>query len=494
MEYTVHLLPHDIDLTVPEGANLLHTITGHDPVPDSPCGGVGKCGKCKVLVNGTEQLACQTEVRENMTVVVPQKKEDTIVLSEGVAAVSEIDPLKKGYLLAVDIGTTTVVCYLLDKETGKEMANASCLNPQQPFGADVISRIRAALGGEMQTITTMIRDALTELIQKVCTSAGIAPSEVSVISVVGNPAMQQLFLGVNPKNLVEIPFGPVLVKAETTPAAEYLPILTDAVLLTIPDIAGYVGADTIGCVLSTRMDQHRQIALMVDIGTNGEMVLGNNERMTACATAAGPALEGANIRFGMRGAPGAIDHVTWDSEKECLSCHVIGEEKAVGICGSGLIDAIAVALDHKMINKRGRITSTEERDGDRYIPLCDDIFLTQEDIRQVMLAKGSIAAGIQLMAEHIGIQITDIDVILLAGAFGSFLNPNSACRIGLLPPELREKVHVVGNAAGSGAKNAVLSQKEFYRTEELVRKIEFIELANIPTFQRVFAKQMALKE
>ena len=494
MKHNIHLLPQDITLTVPDGENLLQSLLGQEPAPDSPCGGAGKCGKCKVLVDGKEQLACQTVVDRDMTVVIPQKKEETIVLSEGIAAVKEMDPLQEGYLLAVDIGTTTVVCYLLDKETGKELANASCLNPQQPFGADVISRIRAALGGQMETITGMIRDALTELIQKVCASAGIQPSEIGVISIVGNPAMQQLFLGVNPKNLVEIPFGPVLVKAKTAPASDYLPVLTNATLLTIPDIAGYVGADTIGCILSTRMDQHKQIALMVDIGTNGEMVLGNQERMTACATAAGPALEGANIRFGMRGAPGAIDHVSWDEENGCLSCHVIGEEKAVGICGSGLIDAIAVALDHKMINKRGRITSTEERDGDRFIPLRDDIFLTQEDIRQVMLAKGSIAAGIQLMAEHLGIGIEEIDVILLAGAFGSFLNPASACRIGLLPPELLEKVHVVGNAAGSGAKNAVLSKKEFYRTEELVNKIEFIELANIPTFQRVFAKQMALKE
>ena len=216
--------------------------------------------------------------------------------------------------------------------------------------------------------------------------------------------------------------------------------------------------------------------------------------MTACATAAGPALEGANIRFGMRGAPGAIDHVTWDENNGCLSCHVIGEQKAEGICGSGLIDAVAAALDHKMINKRGRITAAEEREGDRFIPLCDDIFLTQEDVRQVMLAKGAIAAGIQLMAEHLGMTIEDIDVILLAGAFGSFLNPDSACRIGLLPPALHDKIRVVGNAAGSGAKIAVISQDEFYRTEELIKKIEFIELANIPTFQRVFAKQMALKE
>ncbi len=153
-----------------------------------------------------------------------------------------------------------------------------------------------------------------------------------------------------------------------------------------------------------------------------------------------------------------------------------------------------MAIEHKLINKRGRIAGTEEIDGERFIPLCDDIYLTQEDIRQVMLAKGAIAAGIQLMAEHLGITVDDIDEILLAGAFGSFLNADSACRIGLLPPALREKVKVVGNAAGSGAKIAVLSQEEFYRTQDLIQKIEFIELASIPHFQRVFAKQMALTE
>ena len=326
----------------------------------------------------------------------------------------------------------------------------------------------------------------------VCKQAEIEPAEIGLVSVVGNPAMQQLFLGISPQNLVTIPFGPVLNEAKTVPCRDILPICENAQLLIVPDISGYVGADTMGCVLSTRMYDADELTLMVDIGTNGEMVLGNRERMIACSTAAGPALEGANILFGMRGTDGAIDHVK--NEEGVFHCSVIGDGKAEGICGSGLIDAVAVSLEAGLINKRGRISSTEEIDGQRYIPLCDGIYLNQEDIRQVQMAKGAICAGVQLMAKQLGREVLDIKRVLLAGAFGSFMDPDSACRIGLLPEELRGRITAVGNAAGSGAKLMARDKAEIARAQELKERIEFLELASLKEFSGTFARAMNFRE
>jgi len=236
-------------------------------------------------------------------------------------------------------------------------------------------------------------------------------------------------------------------------------------------------------VLATGMYQAVDTVLMVDIGTNGEMVLAHKGRMAACSTAAGPALEGANIQFGMRGSAGAIDHVTE------AGCTVIGGGEAVGICGSGLIDAVAMMLRKGILNKRGRVNTA-----DHNYYLTDRIYLTQEDIRQVQMAKGAIAAGIRLLAEYLGITVEQIDWVILAGAFGSFMDPDSACRIGLLPEELRGKITAAGNIAGSGSKMLALNGDQLVLSQRLVEKIEFLELASQASFQRTFAKNMTFRE
>lgn len=467
--------------------NLLDVLRTHGLAPEAPCGGHGTCGKCKVLVDGKEQLACQTVVERDMTVTLPEKAEKTNVLEAGLDVTVPMNPVKPGYLLAFDIGTTTVVGYLLD-EQGRELASSSMLNPQESFGADVISRIQLALNGETDAMTACIREGLSKLTKEACEKAGVEPSQIVVVSVVGNPCMQQLFLGMSVKNLATVPFAPSITKSNMKPAKDVVPLWENAVLLTPPDISGYVGADTMGCILSTRMYAGDAITLMVDIGTNGEMALGNRTRMTACSTAAGPALEGAKIKFGMRGAPGAIDHVWVEDGK--IRCSVIGGGEAKGICGSGLIDAVASLLELGLLNARGRLLADEEADGERIAQLTDTVYITQNDIREVQMAKGAIAAGISLMARELGIEISQIDKVLLAGAFGSFLKPESACKIGLLPAELLEKITAVGNAAGSGAKMMACSKDEFARTDELISHIEFIELASLPDFQREFAKNM----
>ena len=485
--YQIHLTNTGETLQVSPGSNLLDILRAHGLAPEAPCGGHGTCKKCGVLVDGAEQLSCQTVVERDMTVTVPEKTAKTNVLEQGLDVSVPMNPVQPGYLLAFDIGTTTVVGYLLD-EQGKALASASMLNPQSPFGADVISRIQLALNGDADAMTACIRAGLSKLTQEACDKAGVEPSQIGVVSVVGNPCMQQLFLGMSVKNLATVPFAPSITASNITPAKDIVPIWENAVLLTPPDIAGYVGADTMGCILSTRMYASDEITLMVDIGTNGEMALGNKTRMTACSTAAGPALEGAKIKFGMRGAPGAIDHV-W-VEDGALRCSVIGGGEAKGICGSGLIDAVASLLELGLLNARGRLQTPDELDGERIARLTDSVYITQNDIREVQMAKGAIAAGISLMAQELGIQIGQIDKVLLAGAFGSFLKPESACRISLLPPELLDKITAVGNAAGSGAKMMACSKDEFARTDALISHIEFIELASLPDFQREFAKNM----
>ena len=251
----------------------------------------------------------------------------------------------------------------------------------------------------------------------------------------------------------------------------------------MPDIGGFVGADTAACILATGMSEQEETTLLVDIGTNGEMVLGNRHRLVACSTAAGPALEGAGIRWGMRGSTGAIDHV-WREDQQ-LRCSVIGGGEAIGICGSGLIDAAATALELGLLNSRGRVLNTEHT-----IPLQGEICLTQEDIRQLQLAKGAIAAGIRLMARQLGISPGNIDRVYLAGAFGTFLNPRSACKIGLLPPELDGKIRSVGNAAGSGAKILAAGEDALAQVQRIVDRTEFLELASLPDFNRYFAESM----
>lgn len=476
----------NLKINVAPGTLLLDALRQNGVRLDAPCGGSGKCGKCRVLADGREVLACRTVIDRDMTAE-PIQTEKNHIFFESSCAGWPVDPLKEGCLLSFDIGTTSVVCFLLDGKSGTELAKSSMLNPQVAFGADVVTRIRAARQGKRELLTESIRSSMTELTQTVCAKAGISPEEIGVVSIVGNPAMQQLFLNIDTENLTRPPFAPALTEAQAGPCNAVLPVCPNALLLTVPDISGYVGADTVGCLLAVKQYEQEEITLLVDIGTNSEMVLGNKDRLLACAAAAGPALEGADIRFGMRAVCGAIDHV-WVENGE-VKFSVIGGGAATGICGSGLIDAVAVGLKLGLINKRGRI-QTE----DRTLPLTAGIFLTQEDIRRVQLAKGAICAGILLMSAELGLKPEDIQKVYLAGAFGSSLDSENACRIGLLPEKLLDKIEVVNNAAGKGAQMLACNEALLPLSQKLTEKIDFIELAGMESFPKTFAKAMLFRE
>lgn len=564
----IKFLPMEKEIEVSGDTSILQAEQMLGIRQDAPCGGHGKCGKCKVIMNGQEVLACKTMVSEDMTVTVEHELQEMQILEEGISSgkmkIPEnkilLHPVQDGRChIGVDIGTTTVAAYLLDGVSGEVLDTRSMLNPQFPYGSDVISRIQAAMDGKLTELTGLIRDGVWSLVVGLCEANNLKTEEIGTMAVVANPAMQQIFFGVPVENLAKPPFSPVFTKAEVRRLADYFPIHSECIdsdrtdakadgeekchnttasgtegkLLVVPDIAGYVGSDTMGCILSTGMYQDKQMTLMIDIGTNGEMVLGNCERMAACSTAAGPALEGGRISCGMRGSVRAIDHV-WiedgelyysvigDKEQKKVQKHEATDAKVVcerempdrtdskeacekempdeadvkavcekGLCGSGIIDVVAAMLDLGIVNKRGRIQKDYRGEGkERIYDLTDHISLTQEDIREVQMAKGAIAAGIHLLMKHLQVTMEDIDQVILCGAFGNYMKPESACRIGLLPGELLGKIKAGGNAAGTGSRQMAVDCEKFYLTDELQKKTEAIELASFPEFQRIYAENM----
>ena len=287
----------------------------------------------------------------------------------------------------------------------------------------MISRLQAALEGSGDALRQCVLDALASLTRSMAKKVSIAPQDITAAAIVGNTAMHHLLLGIDPSPLVTPPYMPKKKEAMELPAETLLP--TAGTVRILPNIAGFVGGDTVGCMVATRFDQLDSLTLLIDIGTNGEMVLGDRRRRVACSTAAGPAFEGAKISCGMRGAAGAVDHATLEQGE--ISYHVIGECEAVGLCGSGLLDLTAALLDADIISESGYLAGGDYQ-------LCPGVTLTQKDVREVQLAKGAIRAGIELLAKHLGVCVDEIQTVYLAGAFGNYLNPASACRIGMIPP------------------------------------------------------------
>ena len=424
------------------------------------------------------------------------------------------------YVMAFDIGTTTIVGYLLDPETGKELAVTSMLNPQAQYGADVIERSNYAIADGVAELADLVHEALNQLIDKACKKASIDKKDIFMISVVGNTCMHHLFAGISPKALVYAPYNPTISEETILQSKDLdIDIYPDGRVLLLPNIAGFVGADTVGVLLATEFDTLEELSLVIDIGTNGEMVMGDKNRRVACSTAAGPAFEGAKISCGMRGAKGAIDHVKWEDGK--FKYNVIGDTKPVGICGSGLMDIVTFLLENGLMDEMGRIMDEDEFEGD-VAEACADmivkmesdglmqkvflladasesgngqpVYLSQKDVREVQLAKSAMAAGIALMADTLEVEIEDIKKVMIAGAFGNYMSPHSACGIGMIPTELEDRIVPIGNAAGEGAKIAALNIDEFRRCMSISTGSDFLELATHPDFQDTFVDLMEFPE
>ena len=436
----------------------------------------------------------------------------TAVMYESkVAGIEPEDTTKTLLGMAFDIGTTTIVGYLLDLYTGKELSVVSTLNPQTTFGADVISRLTFASHEEngLQKLQAVVVEAINKLIAEAVQKVSVIRSQIYGISIAGNTCMHHILLGINPHSIAVSPYVPALSEPLVLDASELKISINEAgKVFMLPNIAGFLGADTVAVLLSTELDRSEEIKLVIDIGTNGEIALGSKEKIVACSAAAGPAFEGAQISSGMRGAVGAIDHVYY---RDKLEYSVIGGDEPLGICGSALLDAVAGLVELGVINTRGKFLAFEqltnpaaqrfkdhliEYEGQGAFLLAEadvtghgrPIMITQSDIRELQMAKGAMAAGVRVLMETYGIQVQDIKEVLLAGAFGNYLNPHSACVIGLIPPELESKIKMIGNAAGTGAKLALLSSAEFHRAEDIAEAVKFVELGSYPRFNSIFGR------
>lgn len=438
----------------------------------------------------------------------------TAVLYDGkLIAIEEGDTTDRMYGVALDIGTTTMVGALVDLKTGEQLGVASLTNPQRSFGADIISRISFGSQGlkQLQELQSLLVEAVNQIILELIARVGINQKEIYEAVVVGNTAIHHLFLGLDPTYLGQGPYVPVVTRPLRVKARKLkVNILDSGYLYLLPNIAGFVGGDAVGVILSTRLHQSSEIQLAVDIGTNGEIVLGSAQRLLACSTAAGPAFEGARIKHGMRAAYGAIERVTFNEE---VKTSVIGSVLPVGISGSGLIDAVAEMLRMGIIDASGRMLEPTELPADlpaalrarvvevnhhrEFVLVPQEaaargiaISITQEDIRELQLAKGAIAAGIEILIREMGVSQDQITQVFLAGAFGSCINPVSAKAIGLIPNLPLGRAETVGNAAGAGAQLALLSSSARKQAAKIAKDVEYIELSARSDFQEAFLAAM----
>jgi len=430
-------------------------------------------------------------------------------------AVEPGDSTGRIFGLAFDIGTTTLMGSLIDLSSGAVLAVTAATNPQHVYGSDVVSRITHASKGpeNLTALQRKVIETLNSMIAGLLAQTDVKTDEIYEAVVAGNTTMSHLFLGIDPTHLALAPFIPAFQKALEIEASELgLAMNRFGRVTVLPNIAGYVGSDTVGVILATDLDRRSDICLAVDIGTNGELVLAANGRIFACSTAAGPAFEGAQIRCGMRAADGAVEAV--HIKNEDLLLQVIGGVKAHGICGSGLIDAAAALLKVGVLEPSGRLVNPEtdaiklpasirqriRRGGGGFeLLLADasqtasgsDLVLTQADLRELQLAKGAIYAGFKVLLREAGITTEDVQCVLLAGAFGNYIRVESALAIGLLPALPPEKIIPVGNAAGDGACMALISQSVRRRAFALPERVEHVDLSTRQDFQEEFISALA---
>lgn len=467
-----------------EEPTLVQTLLTQAGCPvDQPCGGRGSCGKCAVTIKGCvsapnaaeksagTRLSCQAVMEGDGEVWLPDTQKNDIQLSgkESWQAASG-----KGYGAAVDIGTTTLALKLYDLSQGKCLSSVAAMNPQRGIAADVMGRIGAALAGQGELLRRQISDAIEELLTKACHQAGLAPEAVGKLVVTGNTTMLYLLTGRSPEPLSHAPFlADCLFDMDTT--------LWDCPVYLPPCMNAFVGADITCAVLASGMTRQPDTALLCDIGTNGELALWKEGHLFVTSTAAGPAFEGAGISCGCGSIPGAIDRV-W-VEDGAVKAHTLQERTAVGVCGSGLIDAVAAFLQRSDIDETGAC----EEDS---LPLRDGIALLPKDVRAVQLAKAAIAAGIQTLLDSAGVSMGEVSRLYIAGGFGSHLNVDSAAAIGLIPPELASRVEIIGNAALSGAAAMLMDSRYQEDGRKIAALSSHVNLGGNPKFNENYIEHM----
>ena len=472
---------------------------------EKPCGGHGRCGKCKILARGElsapskaekglltddelamgVRLACLALALGDCEVKTVNGGGQGQIVTDGAMPYLKKHPSFERYGVAIDIGTTTLAARLYGVG-GELLAQGSRLNPQQEWGSDVISRIEAALDGKAPELATVIRQALDAMIIELADAACIQTKEIDGVVITGNTVMLSLLTGQSVVPFSHAPFAAERLFGETVTAHESgISSLSDGTPIYLPPcISAFVGADTTCAILATELYKG-ETAMLADIGTNGEMALWHNGKLTVCSTAAGPAFEGVGISMGMRGADGAIDKVQIENGQ--LNAHVIGDGVPVGICGSGLVDAASCMLELEIIDESGYLE-------DEAYEISGSVTLTQKDIRMLQLAKSAVCAGLETLADSASLAISDIPVLSIAGGFGNYLNKESAARIGLLPKELAQRSRIVGNAALAGASMLLLNSEMRRRAETVAKSANVLDLSVSAVFSDHYMIGLMLEE
>jgi uncharacterized 2Fe-2S/4Fe-4S cluster protein (DUF4445 family) len=490
-EVRIRLTPLEKELIVARGTSLIDVL--HEFGIEFPCGGKGRCGKCKVkLVRGdiplsldhrkllealglstNWRLACLSKAENDLVLEVGQY--ETMIQADDSAF--DFEPLT-GYGIAVDLGTTSLIAQLVDLSTAKVLAVETSLNPQRRWGSDLISRLESALAGQGPELTRTIRAEIGRMLLKLM---GELKIPIEKIVIVGNTVMHHLFCDLDIRPLAFYPFESPELEMKQFTAGELGWELDCRDIFFYPAIGSFVGSDILAGIHATGMWQKKEFSVLVDLGTNGEIVVGNQDGLLSASTAAGPAFEGAKISCGMLATTGAISSV--GMQGQAFQCRIIGNVRARGICGSGLIDAVAVMLNGARLGEFGEILS-----GDMAVSLSGDVELTAKDIQEFQLAKAALAAGLSILLRKLGLEPEDIAHVYIAGAFGSYINLENVLRTGMMdfPPD---RFHKLGNTALMGAKMFLFSE------EDLIGKIlsisTHVNLESEKEFQDVFVSRLS---
>ena len=490
---TIILQPLDKTIRVKSKTPLIDVL--HEFGVEFPCGGKGTCGSCKVrLVDGVLnidpvqqqklvklnlsenwRLACFCKAESDITLEISQF--ENIILADNTTF--EIKP-QCGFGIAVDLGTTTVVVQLVNLENGQILDSVSDVNPQVRYGGDLISRIQSCLDGHFYDLQHIIHKKTGEMFSLILQKY---PVEVSKVAIVGNTVIHHIFSGIPVNSLSFYPFHSPNPGAQTfTPTQLQWQLPETSNIKFYPSIGSFVGSDILAGIAATKMAENEKFSVLIDLGTNGEIVVGNHEKIICASTAAGPAFEGAKISQGMRAVTGAVSSVNFENGE--FKTHVIGNVQAKGICGSGLVDFMAVLIEQEQIGMFGEINSGEEK-----IKLAQKVYITQQDIREFQLAKAAIATGIQILMNQLKISYDDIDQVFIAGGFGNFLNLKNVIRTGLIECE-EDKIVKLGNTALIGAKMFLFENDDFI--QKILSKTTHINLESDPDFQDIYIEKMML--
>ncbi|MCG6909568.1 MAG: ASKHA domain-containing protein [Deltaproteobacteria bacterium] len=535
----IRLISEDREISAEKGQNLLEALVGSGVLLRADCGGRGRCGKCKIRVVAPPQigdgempdesgvltreeidagyrLACRTEITGDMAVDIPESSLlAPEVAQKGPTALPDVIPVSRvsswPYGIAVDLGTTTIALYLCDFNSGRVVASISLRNPQVMLGDDVMSRITAVSqnAGALKRLQKMAVQAMEWGAASLCRSTQTDPAGVGTMVIVGNSTMLHLFLGEDPTSIGVFPYDPLFKEERVVRAGDLgLRFNRDAEVRTLPLISGFLGADIVGAALATDMENKAEGTMLVDVGTNGELIFIGKDGFAATSCATGPAFEGASIRHGMHAISGAIDAVRVDRKTGRAECSVIQKnprqpKKISGLCGSGVVSAVAELYRAGLILSDGRFNMENHPDLFQYEEELPEyilasgaetlsgraVTLAQKDIRAIQLAKGALYAGIQMLCREKGYE--QPGRLLIAGAFGSYIEKTDALAIGMFPALDPDAIEIVGNAAGAGAVLTLFDEGYRQKALELSQQTEVLELALHPDFQEIFIKSLA---